>query len=98
MSPCLSYINKVYQLIGPSQGPVHELITNLNFYANDMCIGSATSFVTQLIYGNVLITSASMTREHSDMRCHAGSMNILLYELRIPRIHRSLRSVVLRCT
>jgi len=37
----------VYQFIGPSEGPSTQLITNLNFYANEVCIKIASSFVTQ---------------------------------------------------
>lgn len=74
MSPCISYINKVYQLIGTTEGPALELITNLNFYASDMCIGSASSFITQSDCVCCIICSANLTKESSDGRCHKGTV------------------------
>ena len=46
MSPCMSHINKVYQFVGPTEGPMETLVTNLNFYAADACIGITHSFIT----------------------------------------------------
>ena len=40
-------MNKVYQFVGTADEPATQLITNMNFYASDMCIGIASSFITQ---------------------------------------------------
>jgi len=47
ISPCRTYMNKVYQFVGTADEPATQLITNMNFYASDMCIGIASSFITQ---------------------------------------------------
>ena len=47
----------MYQLIGPSNGPMEKLVTNLNFYAADACIGVSHSFVT----------TATLRKESNDM-------------------------------
>lgn len=62
MSPCISHINKVYQLIGPSDGPIEQLVTNMNFYAADACIGITHSFVTK----------ASLAQADSSSSCDEG--------------------------
>lgn len=62
MSPCISHINKVYQFIGPSDGPIEQLVTDMNFYAADACIGITHSFVTK----------ASLTQSDSSSYCDEG--------------------------
>ena len=62
MSPCISHINKMYQLIGPSNGPMEKLVTNLNFYAADACVGVSHSFVT----------TATLRTVSNDHHCEEG--------------------------
>lgn len=49
ISPCISKLNKVYEFIGPSIGPMEKLVTNLNFYGEDACNEITITFVTTAI-------------------------------------------------
>ena len=52
----------MYQLIGPSNGLMEKLVTNLNFYAADACVGVSHSFVT----------TATLRKVSNDHHCEEG--------------------------
>ena len=66
-------MNKVYQFVGAADEPATQLITNMNFYASDMCIGIASSFITQWEWRNHLMDSASLKSDESNHHCDEGN-------------------------
>lgn len=57
----------MYQFIGESDKPSEQLVTNLNFYASEACVGITASF----------ITTASLTPIPSELVCEEGTNFVL---------------------